>query len=284
MTARGGPPSFALFIASVVMAAATLWIGAAGLHMPKLFIAFGFVLAAVATLVLFAHQLGEAKDRWVGRFAKKRSVVRLVRWGQTGRKQYMAVLVFVGLSGAVIGAVVCIAVYLSIADTIGKKGEATGLEAVLVESRPNANICIITIKVKNRSDTKTMRDVSVRLVSLRKQNEPSDSDVSRGLQALIGLPLMMRDDPDRPPRRSIDIHPEGGITFDVIHMQQNFLETEVQHAIMDKVQNISWSRNPSGAIPGGAYAATIEIQGQDMPPQPLSFDFENVKGKMVWRK
>lgn len=157
----------------------------------------------------------------------------------------------------------------------------------LIDS-PNSNLQKVGVKVANGRAT-TIADVSVRIDLLEKADESEDTDVARGSKALHGLPLMLRGDYDKPPRRAIDLHAGDEVIFDVVTMQQHFLETVIWHTAWHHVQANSpsggiWSQRLSGAVPPGKYRIRLRAQGRDVQAEVLTLEFENISGRMLVRQ
>lgn len=103
------------------------------------------VVGTVVALLLGLHQLGEAKDRWVGKLATRIWIVNLIGWSRLGAGQSMATLIVVGAIGAILGAAVFVLVYLAVREQVNHNSD-TAAETRAVSPSP-------TLMLRYRRDT-----------------------------------------------------------------------------------------------------------------------------------
>jgi hypothetical protein len=81
---------------------------------PKTLLLVVAVIVTVVAVVLAVHQLGEAKDRWVAKYAAKKWMQRFVSWGRRDRIRGMLAMLVVAVIGALVGAIVGIGAFMAV--------------------------------------------------------------------------------------------------------------------------------------------------------------------------
>jgi hypothetical protein len=136
-----------------------------------------FVLCSVIAIILALHQLGEAKDRWVIKLSKMRSVVALVAWGRKGRARLMATVLLIGLVGAAVGFLAFTIVYFAVRNQIVEdddKDSATVLKDPVIEPSYNTILMGLPIALPPNSTTAIFRIRESRKVEMSEHRNSTD--------------------------------------------------------------------------------------------------------------
>jgi hypothetical protein len=139
---------------------------------------------------------------------------------------------------------------------------------------------VIFVGVKNPT-SRTIENVSVRITSIRKLDEPKDPDYTRHLKTLVGLPLMIRDGGPLLPEGKLShetaIHSKDTALFNVVLLEPP--HPLLLHAIRGQVPKLandrgsSWTPFPPMNLLPGHYRLQLRAQGKDTPPATLTIEF-----------